>query len=295
MAVSAPDIGGRLRRLRLQRRLALGEVATLSGLDISYLSRIERNALQNAKAKPGTFERVLDALDATEAERAAVYHVERPGLMLEAIESEVEHISSLVEEAREPQQLIDEHWYIWYLNRAARAVLGLDGDEYRKLLGTHLLHGIVDPENCLFARFPDQTRAETLAKLTLTFKMTFEDQSFDTWYETVTSHIRKYPWASEIWAKPPSFDDVLVLERHNLPLCAPNGDLLNFEFQVNHLIANPRFCLVSWTPRDSKTAAHVDALLSTPEQGAISRNADATNAIALTYAYGYQRISSPAR
>src|SRR6478736_409193 len=77
MASDSPNIGRRLRILRLRCDKTLVELATLAGLDVSYLSRLERDALQNAKPKPDTINRVLEALQASPQEREAVYHVER--------------------------------------------------------------------------------------------------------------------------------------------------------------------------------------------------------------------------
>src|SRR5437868_15071107 len=80
LASDPNNIGWRLRTLRLRRDLTLVELAGTAGLDVSYLSRLERDALQNAKPKPDTINRVLDALQATPDEREAMYHIEPPPL-----------------------------------------------------------------------------------------------------------------------------------------------------------------------------------------------------------------------
>src|SRR6476619_7150527 len=118
----AHNLGWRLRVLRTRRALTLVELAQRAGLDVSYLSRLERDALQNAKPKPDTINKVLDALQATNAEMEAIYHVERPPLTPDEIRAQIEALSSL-EDAPEPVALRDEHWYVWYYNRASRAAL----------------------------------------------------------------------------------------------------------------------------------------------------------------------------
>jgi transcriptional regulator with XRE-family HTH domain len=88
------SMGWRLRMLRTRRGLALVELAKATGLDISYLSRLERDALPNAKPKPDTINKVLDGLGASQSEREAVYHVERPQLTGEEIEAQVRRIAA---------------------------------------------------------------------------------------------------------------------------------------------------------------------------------------------------------
>jgi transcriptional regulator with XRE-family HTH domain len=115
------SIGWRLRALRLRHGKTLLELAQTASLDISYLSRLERNALQNAKAKPDTINRVLEALEASRHERDAVFHAELEPLSEDEIACRVEEVASRLEDSPEPAVLGDEHWYMWYYNRAARA------------------------------------------------------------------------------------------------------------------------------------------------------------------------------
>ena len=59
--------------LRLRREMTLVELAKLSGLEIAYLSRLERDVMEkNAKPKPETVDRILDAMRASLEEREAV-------------------------------------------------------------------------------------------------------------------------------------------------------------------------------------------------------------------------------
>src|SRR4051794_7570105 len=114
MIAGSAGLGWRLRVLRARRELALIELAKLTGLDISYLSRLERDALPNAKPKPETVSKVLDGLDATQDEREAVYHIERPPLAPEEIEARVREIAAREEENSQPLVLRDDRWYSWY-------------------------------------------------------------------------------------------------------------------------------------------------------------------------------------
>src|SRR6476620_5244216 len=68
MYLNTHDIGWRLRTLRIRYGLSLSDVAQRSNLDISYISRLERDALANAKPKPDTINRVLEAIGASPAE-----------------------------------------------------------------------------------------------------------------------------------------------------------------------------------------------------------------------------------
>src|SRR5437764_7606224 len=139
MLADSTNLGWRLRVLRNRHDLTLVELAKLTGLDISYLSRLERDSLPNAKPKPDTINKVLDGLGATREEREAVYHIERPPLSGEEITAQVLSIASQEEQSPEPLVLRDEHWFAWYYNCAARAALGLTADEYTRSLGSHLL------------------------------------------------------------------------------------------------------------------------------------------------------------
>src|SRR4051812_31999532 len=93
------NVGWRLRVLRSRRRLTLVEVARAADLDVSYLSRLERDALQNAKPKPDTISRVLDALGASLHEREAVYHRERPVITRAEIEAIVREVGPRIEDS----------------------------------------------------------------------------------------------------------------------------------------------------------------------------------------------------
>ena len=72
MHLNPDNLGWRLRALRQRREMTLTELANLSGLDIPYLSRLERDVLPS-NAKPETVDHILDALGATPEERKAVY------------------------------------------------------------------------------------------------------------------------------------------------------------------------------------------------------------------------------
>src|SRR6476659_5236088 len=118
LLADSTSIGWRLRVLRARRGLALVELAKQTGLDISYLSRLERDALPNAKPKPDTINKVLEGLEASQHEREAVYHIERPPLTSAEIEAQVRSVASQAEQSPEPLVLWDERWFAWYYNCA---------------------------------------------------------------------------------------------------------------------------------------------------------------------------------
>jgi transcriptional regulator with XRE-family HTH domain len=254
-----------LRTLRLRRGFSLAEIASLAGLDISYLSRLERDALQNAKPKPETINRVLDALAATLAERDAVYHVEYPPLGTPEIEVEAAAVAREAEDDAEPVELIDEQWYVWYNNRSARAALGLSPEEYGRTIGGHLLHAVIDPANPRYSRVPDEEREAAFAQWTRMFKTHFAGQEFDAWYQRVVARVYDFPWAAAIWEHPPAMPPALFLERQDLTINNPAVGKLRFRFQLNRLMTNPRFHLAGWTPLNESTARQLASLRSRPE------------------------------
>src|SRR5438876_5133953 len=158
MHLDSHSLGWRLRVLRLRREMTLAELARLSGLEISYLSRLERDVLQNAKPKPETVDRILDAVDATLEERQSIYHLEHPPLDKCEIEEQIQILFEQQETFPEPVILRDEHWNACYFNLSARTALGLTVKEYRRMLGTNMLHEIIDPAIPAYSRCSDEER-----------------------------------------------------------------------------------------------------------------------------------------
>jgi transcriptional regulator with XRE-family HTH domain len=254
------NLGWRLRTLRIRHGLTLVELAKESGLDVSYLSRLERDALQNARPKADTVYKVLTALDASAEERDAVFHVERPPLMVEEINDLIRQIGSKHEAGAEPTLLLDEHWYYWYMNRSARAALGYTEEEYRRSLGAHLLHGIFDPTLPRYSRVPEDARAEYFSLAAMLFKLNFAGQEFDQWYTDVVDHVYDFAWAAELWEHPLPVANSGLIERQSVTIQNEDVGVLEFQEQLSRLIIDPRFSLGIWTPSDKKTAGHVERL-----------------------------------
>jgi len=59
--------GDYLKRLRIEKKIKLREVANKSGIDVGFLSRVERNI--KMPSKPETIEKLYSALSATEEEK----------------------------------------------------------------------------------------------------------------------------------------------------------------------------------------------------------------------------------
>src|ERR671935_2147853 len=199
MHLDSHSLGWRLRVLRLRREMTLTELAKLSGLEIAYLSRLERDVLQNAKPKPDTVDRILDALGATLEEREAVYHMEHPPLDQSEIDAQIQIVFKQEETLPEPVVLRDEHWNACYLNLSGRAALGLTIEEYRRVLGTNMLHEIIDPAIPAYSRCSDEERQTEFSLRAVMFKQHFANQQFDRWYREVVDRIYDFAWAAKLW------------------------------------------------------------------------------------------------
>ncbi|MFL5733891.1 MAG: helix-turn-helix domain-containing protein [Chloroflexia bacterium] len=278
MIAGSASLGWRLRVLRARRELALIELAKLTGLDISYLSRLERDALPNAKPKPETVSKVLDGLDATQDEREAVYHIERPPLAPEEIEARVREIAAREEENSQPLVLRDDRWYSWYFNRAARAALALTADEYKRMIGSNMLLEFIDPALPRYSRVPSGERESAFSIRARMFRVNFAPEEFDGWYLKVVSRIYDFPWAVPLWENPPSDSDTLVIEQQDLNIANPTAGTIRVRLQMNHLLANPRFIVSTWTPVGRKAFARVAQVRELPE---IMYDAPALTAAAL--------------
>jgi transcriptional regulator with XRE-family HTH domain len=258
MHIDPHSLCWRLRLLRLRRGMKLDELAKSSGLEISYLSRLERDVLEkHAKPKPETVDRVLDAMGATLEEREAVYHIVHPPLEKSEIDAQVQVVFEQQETLPEPVLLRDEHWCACYLNRSARAALGLTVKEYRRVLGTNMLHEIIDPAIPCYSRCSDEERETVFSVRAAMFRKHFANQEFDRWYMEVVDRIYDFAWAARLWEKPVLPAVPLTLETHDLNVINPFVGRLRFRFQLNHLMANPRFVLVGYTPLDKYTSQHL--------------------------------------
>jgi len=259
------NLGWRLRVLRLRHSKTLLDLAQKANLDISYLSRLERDALQHAKPKPDTINKVLDALGATTQERDAVYHIEHAPLEESEVARRVSELAEIEEENPEPVLLADEHWYVWYHNRAARAALGLSSEEYERTIGDHMFLGLIDPKSPRYSRVAEEDRERLFALRASMFRVHFAGEEFDRWYEGIVRRIYDFPWAAAIWENPELSVAPLVVERHDMIVQNPLVGKMRFRFQLNHLTANPRFVVASWTPLDRETSSRLKDLRARPE------------------------------
>jgi transcriptional regulator with XRE-family HTH domain len=259
--VAAPEeLGWRLRALRLGRGITLVELAKRAALDASYLSRLERWTFPKAKPKTDTVYRVLHALGADAEECDAVFHIERPVLTREEIDEQVRRTALEHELSAVPVTLADEHWTFCYYNAAARAMMGFTPEEYRKSIGSHMLHSFIDPALPRYSRVPEAERIHAFAWWSKLFQIAFAGQQFDDWYLAVVDRIFDFPWAASVWENPVLTVYSLVLERQNVNVHNPVAGMLRFEAQINRLSADPRFVLSSWTPLDDETAVRLGRL-----------------------------------
>jgi transcriptional regulator with XRE-family HTH domain len=265
MHLDSHSLGWRLRVLRLRREMTLAELARLSGLEISYLSRLERDVLQNAKPKPETVDRILDAVEASLDEREAVYHMEHPPLHRSDIDAQIGLLFEQQETFPEPVVIRDEHWNAWYYNLSARAAFGLDAKEYRRVLGTNIMLELIDPAIPVYSRCSEEERQTAFSIKVAMFKTHFANQEFDQWYLDVVNRVYDFAWAAKLWERPILPAVPLTLEAHDLNVANPFVGRLRFRLQLNRLLLNPRFLLVGYTPLDKDTTRQLKELRARPE------------------------------
>jgi transcriptional regulator with XRE-family HTH domain len=258
------NIGWRIKQLRLSRGLQQRALARQASIDPSYLSRLERGVIQKARPKPQTIKRILDALGATPDERASVYHVEEAPMPAEEIEYWVKWVAEHEEDSPYPTSLFDDRWFRCYLNRSARAAFGLTIEEYRQVIGEHLLDSLISPTSILYTRLSEELRRRMFASLSVAFKLHFARQQFDRWYLEVVDKIQRVPWAAQIWNNPPE-DLSERMDRHELIVDNPIVGRLSFIVQFNRLLRSPRLFIVDWTPTDEQTRQGLAELVRRPE------------------------------
>jgi PAS domain-containing protein len=205
-------------------------------------------------------DRILDAVGATLDERKSVYHLEHPLLDQFEIEEQIQILFEQQETFPEPVILRDEHWNACYFNLSARAALGLTAEEYRRVLGTNMLHEIIDPAIPTYSRCSDEERETVFSVRAAMFKKQFGGEEFDRWYMDVVDRIYDFAWATRLWENPVLPAVPLTLETHDLNVINPFVGRLRFRFQLNHLMSNPRFVLVTLTPLDKYTTRHLREL-----------------------------------
>ena len=254
--------------MRLRRGLRQNELAEMAGLDPGYLNRLENGITRKAKPKPETVNKILSALNATSEERSAVFHAEPPPLAANEIATIVDDIRAVYEDHPLPVTLIDYHWVRWYHNRTMRSVLALSDKEYRMTLGEVPLNSLIDPTSPTYQRIPNDEREIAFAVRSQVFKRQFAGQEFDTWYLTIVSKIRQFPWAAEIWDNPPAETAQQFLDSHDATIYCPLlCRTLHFRNQLNRLMKDPRFVVVELTCSDDETARLLEVLRTMPHPG----------------------------
>jgi transcriptional regulator with XRE-family HTH domain len=254
------DVGWRLRQLRLRRGLSLASVAALAGKHTSQISRLERHRARYGEPKSSTMMELLDAIQATPAERRAVFHVEAPPISQHEIDTRVAATANEFERSKAAVGLIDDHWYRWYMNPASRVLLGLQPEEYEGLRGEHVLLHLIDPASPLYNRYPEEDRKRIFSWRVAAFQFHYADQQFDSWYLRVAQDIRRVYWAEQIWQSPPelpTFADNMVF-----PMIHPAEGRMLFRSQVNTILIAPRFSLSEMTAADDATAKKMERLLA---------------------------------
>src|SRR3954449_508189 len=216
MHLDSHGLGWCLRALRLRREMTLAELARQSGLEISYLSRLERDVLQNAKPKPETVDRILDAVGARLPEREAVYHMEHPAMEKAEVDTQVQIVFDQQETFPEPVILRDEHWNACYFNASARAAFAFNAQEYSGMLGTNLMLELIDPAIPAYSRCSDEERQTAFSTRVTMFKTHFANQEFDRWYLDVVDRFYDFAWAPKLWERQMLPAVPLALESHEL-------------------------------------------------------------------------------
>ncbi|MDQ3929783.1 MAG: helix-turn-helix domain-containing protein, partial [Chloroflexota bacterium] len=193
------DLGWRVKQLRLRRGLQQKALARLANVDAGFLNRLERGGTGRSKPKSETIYRLLDALQATAAEREAVFHVEVPTLPEEQVREFVAEIAAEYELSPDPVVLLDDRWFRRYINRAGRRMYGLTNDEYRRSIGAHVLSAYANPQEPLCSRYLDEERTYHFARRVLAFRMCFANQQFDSWYLDVERYLKTFPVGRSVW------------------------------------------------------------------------------------------------
>ncbi len=260
MMPSPEEIGKRLKELRLRRGCQQSAIARKAGVDAGSLSRMERGIMQTSRPKPDTIDRLLDALEVTDGERQAVFHVEEPPLGDEMVAAQVREFQAWAEETPGLFILLDKRGYYRAANKTLRAAFGLSDDEYTRLLGGHSLLPFMDASLPLYTRFLDEDRASLFAKRAYSFKTLHEIEQFDGWYMALVARIRTFPWAAEIWDNISQLEGPTFVMRQVGRYVCPDGTVLNFNNQANLLMKNPRFHVVELMPADASTRRFVRQL-----------------------------------
>lgn len=254
------DVGWRLKQLRLRRGLQQKELARLAGIDGAFLNRLEHGSQQRSRPKTDTVNRLLNALDATPAECVAVFHAEPPALTPVQIEAQRAEFSQHEEDDSSPMMLIDEHWYRWSMSRMARLMFELSDGEYERTIGENFLESYVYESSPLYTRYPDEDRTYYFKQRLITFQTLFASQQFDNWYLEVAQKITATPLGAQLWHHPGATVLPIFLHHQEVRFTHSGYGVFSMDWQVNILLRNPRFAILTFKPRDAETQAFLDGL-----------------------------------
>ena len=252
------DLGWRVSRLRRMRGLSQSEVAQRTGKHTSFISRVERPAARLGVPKRDTIEAILDAIEATPEERAAVFRIETPAPTLEEIAHRVGIVKSQYEKSDLMVLLLDGRWVRRYMSPRFRRVIGLTEEEYERTLGQNVLIDMLDPAAPMYSAYPDGERLRAFSMRAAIFKLRFAEHRFDSWYLDLEDQIRRYPGAEAVWhslpVKPAFTDQQEVTLKH------PDGTLRHVVVQLRQMYDAPDFLLLEVAPADAQTALDIERL-----------------------------------
>jgi transcriptional regulator with XRE-family HTH domain len=238
--------------------LSQNEVARRTGKHTSFISRVERPEARSGVPKRETVEAILDAIEATPEERAAVFQIELPAPTPEDIARHVETVKAQYDDSDLMVLLLDTRWVVRYRSPRYRQILDLSDEEYERTIGEHVLISVVDPSSPLYARYPDDVRLRAFSMRAAIFKLRFAEHQFDSWYLDIEERIRRFPGAEAVWHSLPVRP--AFVDSQEATLLHPNGTRLNMNVQLRQMYDAPTFALLEITPADPQARAEVDRL-----------------------------------
>lgn len=253
-------MGWRIQQLRKRRGLQQKALARLAKVDAAFLNRLERGVSRRSRPKPETVRRLLDALQATNAEREAVFHIEAPPLAHEEMEAQVAEIAGDIELAPDPMVLVDDRWFRRYINRMGRRMYGLTGEEYRRSLNVHMLAAYVDPQQPLHSRYLEEERVYHFARRALTFRLYFAGQQFDSWYLDIERYLKSFPIGESVWDNLSTVEPPTFMFSQEVNYQDPQQRIYRLTGRADYLFRNPRFMVLQFWPRDEETRRLLEAL-----------------------------------
>ncbi|MDQ5824752.1 MAG: helix-turn-helix domain-containing protein [Chloroflexota bacterium] len=261
-ALTAVNVGPRIRALRLRYGLSLREVSHRTGLGYAVLGRLEHGDTTGQQLKPGILHTILDEIGVTEQERRAVFFRESRPLAGESIRDEVSKVAAKIEEGHRPVALLDEHMRWLYLNRSGRLLFGLTGEEYVRLLGSYMILDLVNPSAPLYSRYLDDMRRIYFSWKVTSFKLRFAEQQFCQWYLDLEATISTVAWAWRIWNKPQVLPT--LVDSHETTMLHPEVGEMHLRDQLNVQTLSFRFLIMEWAPTDEVSAAKAATVVSRP-------------------------------